>query len=90
MERGLDKNVDIRFRGVEYIELPIACFKLSFEEATDADSFEVRTKLNRDLYEDEKLLILRCDSQRYKVVAFHVVVEENELELFDSTLEREF
>lgn len=83
-------NIDVRFIGVEYMELPGGGFSLEIEEAQSADKEFVKLRIGRDIDSEDTLYILKCGGRRYLVVAWRMSIEENKLDLFESSLQRKF
>lgn len=79
-------NVDIIFAGVEYLELPIRWENLSIGEGTEEEINEIRVLLKRNM-PHSKMYILHEGETRFKVVAAGMKVFENELDMFESSLE---
>jgi hypothetical protein len=79
-------NLDIIFAGVRYLEMPTIWSNLSIGEGTEEEMNAIRLLLKRDMLH-EKVFILYSGETRFKVVAVGMKIFENELDLFESSLE---
>ena len=77
-------NVDVRFFGVAYLELPTTLHDLEVSFADPAEIDHVVGRLGRPLGAGENVFALTGGSARYLVVAAGWSVEENEMERMDS------
>jgi hypothetical protein len=80
------RNVDVIFVGVEYLELATMFEGLEIAEPTDADLAHVRAAYKAEVRPDY-VRVLVSQGRRYLVVAAGMKIEENELDLFESSLE---
>ncbi|MDR1427424.1 MAG: hypothetical protein LBJ08_06670 [Bifidobacteriaceae bacterium] len=86
--RGSDGqfNVDIMFRGVRYMALPLL-FPRGLEVSRgDASDYAVVAAAVGDVVEPQKVFALVSDGRRYLVDAVVCVVDENDLEFSESRL----
>lgn len=80
------RNIDVIFGGVDYMELPSKLGEIEIVEPTEADLTRVRTAYKAEVRPDwVRVLVSR--GRRYLVVAAGMKVEDNDLDLFESSLE---
>src|SRR5262249_3878557 len=84
---GHPRNLDMVFLGVDYLSLPSRLEGLEIAEPTAADLDRVRAAYRTDV-QPEFVHVLASKGRRNIVVAAGVKVEENDLESFDSGLDR--
>jgi len=80
-------NLDIRFRGVEYVDLASTMEGISLEQPTDRDYEAVAERMGMSVQHPNKLFVLVTGGIRYYVVAAHMSVQENLLDYMESSLE---
>ncbi len=85
--KDLATNSDIAFVGVEYLELPTLLNDPTLDEAGDQDIGRAEVALGRAVPRD-RVFVLKSGERRYVVVAAAMKSFENELDLFESSLER--
>jgi len=81
------RNVDVAFVGVEYVELPTKIRDLCLCDATAEDYAKAQDRLGRTV-PNSQVYVVETEGRRYLVVAAAVKVFENDLEIFESSLER--
>lgn len=82
------KNLDLMFKGVEYVELPATLFGLELV-APEPEDFRKAEGLVPDFtIPADWLFPIVTRSRRYLVVAGAMVIEENELAFRESSLDR--
>lgn len=81
------RNVDVLFAGVEYLELATMFEELEIAAPTNADLARVQAA-HRPGVQLDYVRVLVSKGHRYVVVAAGMEIEENELDLFESSLER--
>lgn len=81
------KNLDVAFVGVEYIELPTRMRELRIEEPEVDDHVRAEQALGRPVPHTQ-VFVIQTDDRRHIVVAAAVRFFENELDIFESSLER--
>lgn len=77
-----DKNIDIMFFDVIYIELPRNLSNIKIEKATEEEILHVNQKMDKTI-KPENITILVSNDKRYLIVASFMIVEENELDMFE-------
>lgn len=82
-----DRNVDIVFVGVEYLNLPSRLEGVTLITAEPVEIARAETAVGRQL-DPQQVFVLSSGGHRYMVVAVAMNVLENELDLFESSLER--
>lgn len=70
-------NLDLHFRGVEYLRIPVVLNGLSIEEPTESETAEVRNVLSSRQAANSTLWVLVSSGQRYLVAASHLEISEN-------------
>lgn len=80
-------NIDLAFVGVEFVELPTMLKGLRVAEPTADDAKRVELALNRPVALN-RVFVIETDGHRYAIVAAAMRVSENELDMFESSLER--
>ena len=81
-DKNFDKNIDIYFGAIKYIEIPEIMYGLEFEEAKDEDVLYLCEKIGKAVsHEDIKVLI--SGGRRFYVVAPIIEIMENTLELME-------
>ena len=78
------RNLDIRFVGVAYTELPTSLSGLSISNASPAEAARVSERLGRPLAGGEKVFALVSAGVTYYVVASGWSAEENDLGRMES------
>ncbi len=81
------QNLDIVFAGVEYIELPTKMETVTLTEPSAEERERAADALGKSV-PVERVFIIESNERRFLVVAAAMVVEENDLDLFESSLER--
>jgi hypothetical protein len=80
------KNIDIAFVGVEYMDLPTKMRDLVLNEVGHDDLRKAEDALGRVVPKDQ-VFAIRANNRNYLVVAAAMKVFENDLEVFESSLE---
>ncbi|MCK5274947.1 MAG: hypothetical protein KAR37_09900 [Alphaproteobacteria bacterium] len=80
---GFKTNVDVTFVGVEFIALPRFLFEIDIVEPTAAEVEYVNDKLPPD-HKLRNLYIVLSRGRRFPIAASGMMIEENELEMFES------
>jgi len=78
-------NIDFIFRGVSYVCLPRYLDGMTLAEPTSEDLVLVSQITSKEA-DKESLFVLVSKCQRHFVVAEKLRVEENEVDIFDSSL----
>ena len=81
------KNLDVAFVGVEYVELPTKLKELTVGEAGDNDFRRADQAVGSPVPRGQ-VFVIESGGRRYVVVAAAVKVFENDLDIFESSLER--
>jgi len=81
------KNIDIIFKDVDYVELPTTLFGLDVVEAGLQDYRKAEQVMDGPVAA-ERVFAIETKGRRYLVVAGLMVIEENELMLRESSLEK--
>ncbi|MDD9266159.1 hypothetical protein ACFPES_03840 [Paenibacillus sp. GCM10023248] len=76
------KNIDILFFDIRYIELPRVLDEIVLDDATNEEINYVNNKLGEHIT-DQKVTIIVSKGIRYLIVASFSKVKENELDLFE-------
>jgi hypothetical protein len=79
--------MDIAFVGVEYVDLPTKMNNPVITSPNIADLRRAEEALGRVVKEDE-LFVIEVDERRHIVVAAAMKMFENELPIFETSLER--
>lgn len=79
-------NIDIKFCGVLYLNLPTTLINISLSEPSIEEVNNVSLLLPNKS-NTEKAFILSSLNNRYVVVAVSCKISENELDIFDTSLE---
>lgn len=77
-------NLDLVFVGVDYLALPVSFDGITVVPPNDAEQQFARTCSS---FDSAQAIILESGGQRHLVVAAKVRVFENDLDLFESSLE---
>ncbi len=77
-------NVDIVFSGVEYLAAPRILRGVEIAVPTKEEVRRLEARLGKQLTESS-IVILVSSGQRFPIVAASFKVEENELDIFEST-----
>lgn len=77
-------NVDIRFLGVAYMDLPTYLGQLNIVAPEEGEATYVLDRLGRDMAPGETLCVVKTGDRRHFVVAAGWRVEENHLERLDA------
>ncbi len=80
------RNIDIRFLGVTYFDLPTSLGQIRLGPATDAEYRLMTERLGRPLSTAEKVIAIEASSGRYFVVGSGWRTEENDLDRMDTGL----
>lgn len=83
---GGAKNIDIAFVGVRYVGIPSSLEGVDIGEAS-AEDLATLPPSAKGNYDESEVHVLRSGGRRYVVVAVNYCVMENELDLFESSLE---
>lgn len=88
---GVMTNLDIIFRGVDYLALPSGPFKLRLCEASDEESALALSESKPGaISPGGNVFVLFCEGSKHYVIAYSFEVSENTLELFESSLIRDW
>ncbi len=83
------KNIDIRFFGVDYMDIEKGWLGLHVVAPTDTDMQSLTRRLGRTPQLPAKMFVLvSADGRRQIVVAASMEIEENELDIMESSLEK--
>ncbi|WP_417392449.1 hypothetical protein [Gimesia sp.] len=82
-----DYNIDLIFTAVDYISVPKHLDKLEIDSATQEEYQSIQKLFKREITKDE-ITILVSNGSRNFIAAAGFEMNENELELFDSGLDR--
>lgn len=77
-----DKNIDIMFFDVKYLEVPGSLPNLKIEEVKEEEIIYVSEKLTKNVAKED-IYILKSNNIRYIVVASILKIVENDLDLFE-------
>jgi hypothetical protein len=80
------RNHDVIFAGVEYLELPTQLSGLALRPANSTEVAEARRRRGKPVPAD-RVFAITADGDCYLIIAATVREEENELDLFESSLE---
>jgi ribulose 1,5-bisphosphate carboxylase large subunit-like protein len=80
-------NIDIRFMGVDYLNIPTIIRGCSIVEA-NAEEIETIDSLFPNRSDANKIFIIASAGNRYSIVAVAYKISENELDIFQTTLDR--
>jgi hypothetical protein len=80
-------NVDVAFVGVEYLELPTKLANLALVPAGAADLDRVKEAFG-EVGTGNEVFVIQVMGRRFIIVAAAMHTFENELEIFESSLER--
>lgn len=81
------KNVDIAFVGVEYVDLPTKVPNPVLMSPEVSDLLKAQDSLGRIVQKNE-VFVIQIGDRRHIVVAAAMKVFENDLDIFESSLER--
>lgn len=81
------KNLDIAFVGVRYLSIPSTMRGVSIEAANADEVRELQIVLG-NLVEPDSIFVMCTGASRHIVVAAAMKIFENELEIFESSLEK--
>jgi hypothetical protein len=81
------KNLDVAFVGVEYVELPTKLKDLTVGEAGDDDFRRADLGVGKAVPRDQ-VFVIESGGRRHVIVAAAMKVFENDLDRFESSLER--
>ncbi len=79
-------NIDIVFLGVDFLQIPSAFEGLQLSQATVQETAKVAESLNC-IDSSCRVFSLRSQNRHYYVAAAAFIIYENQLELFESSLE---
>ena len=80
------RNVDLTFAGVEYMELPRHLVGLRLEDPTEEDVRRAEERVGT-VVAAETVTVLVSQGRRYLVVAGFVKVAESDMDIFDHPFE---
>lgn len=86
LDRGFKNNIDIAFKLAFYIELPLIPFAFYFDTPVLEEEQKIKDCLGLHLYPETNIYVLASGKLRYLVAARGVSIEENDLELSESSL----
>ena len=78
---GHDKNIDIYFGGVKYMEIPSILDDISIIAAEKCDKEYLCKRL--ECVNDKEITVLLCSGRKYYVVASIMKIMENNLGMFE-------
>jgi hypothetical protein len=81
------KNLDIAFVGVECVALPTKLRDLSIDVPSDDELHEAERALGRPIPKSQ-VFVIESGAHRHLVVAAAVKIFENDLDMFESRLEK--
>ena len=76
----LEKNIDIYFGDIQYIEMPTSLADFRMENANDADIMYLEEKIGRPV-QPQNVTVLTLEERRFYVVASISKIVENSLEM---------
>lgn len=79
LDKIYNKNIDIYFGGIDYIELPWLLQGLQINKPTEEDRIYLSEKLGKDI-SMKKIVVLLSEGKRYYVVASSMKIMENDLD----------
>lgn len=77
------RNVDLRFAGVEYVDLPRFLVDLEVDEPTDDDTTRATERLGKSI-DRQTVIVLKSQGRRYLVVASAVRADETDMGIFET------
>lgn len=80
-------NIDIIFVGVEYIGIPTMFRGLRIDAPTDDDCKAAEHALGASIAAPNRVYVLENNGHRHIIVAAGMKMYENELDIFESSLE---
>lgn len=80
------RNLDVAFVGVEFVGLPTMLERLAIDDAQEADFRRADAALGVAVPR-HRVFVIESGARRYIVVAAAMKVFENDLDLFESSLE---
>lgn len=86
LSKTFSTNLDVIFAGIRYLEMPTFWHSLSITEGTPEEMQDICQRLKRNM-PHERIYILSSGETRFKVVAVSMKIFENELDIFQSSLE---
>lgn len=84
---AMPTNIDVAFVGVEYLDLPTELTSLALVPAEDSDLDRIKEAFGKVALESE-VFVIQTSTHRHIVVAAAMQVFENDLDIFESSLER--
>jgi hypothetical protein len=85
-DKAHEHNLDIRFSEVEYLELPTRFSGITVSSSEAADVARAEARLSKRVSPDRVFVLIERD-RRFLVVAAGIVIQENDLDTFESSLE---
>jgi hypothetical protein len=83
---GIDTNIDIKFFGVSYLNIPTIIRGCSIVEA-NSEEIETIHSLFPNRSDATEIFIIASAGNRYSIVAVAYKISENELDIFQTTLD---
>lgn len=84
-DRNHARNVDIRFADVRYLDLPTMFDRVVIAVASGDDISRASERVGEPV-PPERVFVFAIEGRRYLVVASDMIVEENDLDLFETSL----
>jgi hypothetical protein len=81
------RNFDVAFVGVEYLELPTNMRELVIGDPEEGDYEKASAVLGKAVPRD-RVFVIQANEGRYVIVAAAITAFENDLDIFESSLER--
>jgi hypothetical protein len=85
---GITTNIDIKFFGVSYLNIPTIIRGCSIVEAS-AEEIEIVDALLPNRSDASDIFIISSAGNRYPIVAINYKISENTLDIFQTTLDRD-
>lgn len=82
---GRQTNIDITFWGVYYLDILFLLRGIQFDTPTETEVAHIVARVDQAL-EDEAIFVIVSQGQRYYIAAVTYVVQENTVDIFETTL----
>lgn len=79
------ENIDIIFWGVCYLNIPFTFRGIQIEHANAAEVKQIMPFIGRELI-NEQIFVLIAEDRRYYIAAINYTVQENILDIFETSL----
>lgn len=83
--RGGDRNLDVKFEGVDYLEMPTKLNELEVSNGSAEDVLHAEKRLGRPV-PPAQVFCIGSRGERFLIVAGYYRTQENDLDLFVSSL----